>query len=288
MTVCLDAGHYGSYNRSPAVPAYYESEAMWQLHLYLKAELEALGIAVKQTRSDPSRDLYVTDRGRAAAGCDVLLSLHSNATGSDINESTDYPVVYYLAADAGTDADDRSKALAQLLAPAIADLMGTKQPGKVATRLAKTDKNGDGVLNDNYYGVLNGARQANVPALIVEHSFHTNTRATNWLLEDANLRRLAAAEAGVIAQFLQNDTAQKEVTYTMQLRTLYKGLKGEDVRALQALLALRGYPCGEKGADGSFGPATDEALREYQKAKGLATDGRAGPATMKSLLGVAQ
>ena len=33
--VCLDAGHWGKYNRSPVVPAYYESEMNWKLHLLL-------------------------------------------------------------------------------------------------------------------------------------------------------------------------------------------------------------------------------------------------------------
>lgn len=286
MTVCLDAGHYGSYNRSPAVPAYYESEVMWQLHLFLKAELEERGIAVRTTRADPSQDLYVTDRGRSARGCALLLSLHSNAVGSRVDENTDYVALYHLTSDAGTDADDRSKELAQRLAPAIAEVMDTRQGSKVLSRRASTDKNKDGVLNDNYYGVLNGARQVGVPALIVEHSFHTNTRAAGWLLQEENLRRLAQREARVVAEFLQQKSVQKEESYTLQLRTLYKGLKGEDVRAMQALLALRGFPCGEKGADGSFGPATDTALRAYQQSMGLAVDGRAGPATMKSLLGV--
>ena len=38
--VCIDAGHYGKYNRSPAVPAYYESDMNWKLHLMLEEELE--------------------------------------------------------------------------------------------------------------------------------------------------------------------------------------------------------------------------------------------------------
>ena len=37
--VCLDAGHYGKYNRSPGIPAYYESEMVWNLHLLLKKHL---------------------------------------------------------------------------------------------------------------------------------------------------------------------------------------------------------------------------------------------------------
>lgn len=46
VKVCLDAGHYGKYNRSPAVSSYYESDMTWKLHNYLKKELEAFGIVV--------------------------------------------------------------------------------------------------------------------------------------------------------------------------------------------------------------------------------------------------
>lgn len=28
--ICLDAGHYGDYNRSTAVPEYYESRMNWK------------------------------------------------------------------------------------------------------------------------------------------------------------------------------------------------------------------------------------------------------------------
>lgn len=73
--------------------------------------------------------------------------------------------------------------------------------------------------------------------------------------------------------------------YTMEMRNLKKGCKGEDVRALQILLIGRGYSCGSYGADGSFGGATDTAVRKYQKAKGLEVDGVAGKNTMGSLLG---
>ena len=42
--VCVDAGHFGKYNQSPAVPEYYESNMNWKLHLLLNAELEKRGI----------------------------------------------------------------------------------------------------------------------------------------------------------------------------------------------------------------------------------------------------
>lgn len=201
ITVCLDAGHYGKYNRSPAVKTYYESEAMWKLHLLLKAALERWGIRVITTRENRKKDREVFSRGYASKGCQLFLSLHSNAVGSKVNESVDYPVAYHLTDDTSTDIDDTSKALAKLLAPVIAATMGTRQPGQAKSRLASGDKNKDGVKNDNYYGVLNGARQAGTPGLILEHSFHTNTRATQWLLDESNLEKLAQAEARVIAAF---------------------------------------------------------------------------------------
>ena len=38
--ICLDAGHYGKYNRSPAIPEYYESDMNWKLHLMLNQLLK--------------------------------------------------------------------------------------------------------------------------------------------------------------------------------------------------------------------------------------------------------
>lgn len=73
---------------------------------------------------------------------------------------------------------------------------------------------------------------------------------------------------------------------TVKLPVLKKGAKGEQVKALQALLIGYGYSCGSSGVDGSFGSATDKAVRAYQQANGLAVDGSVGPATWCKLLGV--
>ena len=186
--VMLDAGHYGRYNRSPAVPEYWESEAMWRLHLLLKTELEKYGIEVALTRADPALDLPVYNRGAAARGCDAFFSLHSNAVGRQVCEEVDRPVVYYLA-----DSDDGGFAAA--LAGEIADIMGTRERGRAATR--RTSGGGE------YYGVLRGARDAGCPrAFIVEHSFHTASAPARFLLDPANLRLLAQREAALIADLV--------------------------------------------------------------------------------------
>lgn len=185
--ICLDAGHVGSkYNQSPVVKTYYESAMVWALHLKLKAQLEARGFQVVTTRASIDTDLGVYERGTASKGCDVFISLHSNACGT---ESVDYPVVY-RAYDNKNNVDT----LALKLAKKVGELMGTTQAGRTATR-----KNSSG---GEYYGVLRGARAVGTPYyMLIEHSFHTNTKATKWLSKDANLDKLAVAEADILTEF---------------------------------------------------------------------------------------
>jgi len=201
VTVCLDAGHVGStYNQSPVVKSYYESAMVWKLHLKLKAELEARGFEVVTTRATIDTPMDVYARGAAAKGCDIFLSLHSNACGT---ESVDYPVVY-RAYDNRHDAD----ALALGIAKMIGALMNTKQTGRTAIR-----KNSSG---GEYYGVMRGARAVGVPVyLLVEHSFHTNTAAAKWLSADANLDKLAKAEADLLAAYFEVTTRPDTKTSIM-------------------------------------------------------------------------
>ena len=196
--ICLDAGHVGSkYNQSPVVKTYYESAMVWALHLKLKAQLEARGFQVVTTRTSIDTDLGVYERGTASKGCDVFISLHSNACGT---ESVDYPVVY-RAYDNKNNVDT----LALKLAKKVGELMGTTQAGRTATR-----KNSSG---GEYYGVLRGARAVGTPYyMLIEHSFHTNTKATKWLSVDANLDKLAVAEADILAEFfgMESSTATEK------------------------------------------------------------------------------
>lgn len=201
LKICIDAGHYGKYNRSPANKSYYESEAMWKLHLLQKKYLEEHGFEVITTRSKQASDLALHTRGTKSKGCALFISDHSNAVGSGVDESIDHVAVYHLTDDTTTECDDVSKAIAKKLAPIIADVMDTKTGYKVLTRKAGNDRNSDGIMNDNYYGVLHGARTVGTPGLILEHGFHTNTRITNWLLSDSNLDKLAKVEADAIAEY---------------------------------------------------------------------------------------
>jgi peptidoglycan hydrolase-like protein with peptidoglycan-binding domain len=59
--------------------------------------------------------------------------------------------------------------------------------------------------------------------------------------------------------------------------------EGAHVVKLQQALVDAGIPLPEFGVDGKFGPETDRAVREYQRANGLQVDGIVGPETIGDL-----
>lgn len=197
MKVCLDAGHYGKYNRSPVLTSYYESDMTWKLHNYLADELKARGIEVVKTRTNQATDRELVSRGYASKGCDLFLSLHSNAAS---NSTAAYAVCIYMRGNASKTYDDKSKDLANKLVKTVAQTMGVGY--KTYCKEYVGDRDGNGKQDDEWYGVLQGAKQAGVPGIIVEHGFHTNLKDAQWLSNDSNLKKMAAAEAETIASWL--------------------------------------------------------------------------------------
>lgn len=64
-------------------------------------------------------------------------------------------------------------------------------------------------------------------------------------------------------------------------KTVRKGDKGEKVKELQKFLKAQGYYKGE--IDGVFGPKTEEAVKNFQKAFRLKQDGLVGKKTKKAI-----
>lgn len=64
------------------------------------------------------------------------------------------------------------------------------------------------------------------------------------------------------------------------LGSLRFGSQGQAVRELQDQLIALGYDLGRFGADGSFGAATESAVRKFQQEQKLIVDGIAGPVTL--------
>jgi len=63
--------------------------------------------------------------------------------------------------------------------------------------------------------------------------------------------------------------------------TLKNGDSGDEVKQLQEALTALGYDVGE--ADGAFGAATEEAVKQFQADSGIAADGVAGPETLTAI-----
>ena len=208
VKIMLDAGHYGKYNRSPAVPEYYESDFAFKFTNMLKAALEAYGFTVGTTRKDQAKDLALQARGKAATGYDLFISIHSNAVRSGVNNSVDYPVAITMVDDDKVTIDEVSKAVGEILAQVVAATMGTSQAARTYTKLSANDRDGNGIKDDEYYGVLHGAKLVRVPGIILEHSFHTNAKAAAWLLKESNLQAMAAAEAAALAKYYGMEKSQ--------------------------------------------------------------------------------
>lgn len=201
--ICIDAGHYGKYNQSTVDKKYYESDMAWKLQNYLKTELETYGFEVITTRPTQGKDVLLSARGRASKGCDLFLSIHSNAAAT---ESPDYAVACCLIDDDTTKIDDISQDIGHKLAETVNVLMCSKGKAQVYKRM--------GNYNTDYYGVLRAAKAVGTPAVLLEHGFHTNKDNTAFLLKDANLRKLAIAEAQVIANHFGAIKPQKAPSST--------------------------------------------------------------------------
>ena len=89
--------------------------------------------------------------------------------------------------------------------------------------------------------------------------------------------KLAAAYGRYAASGPVTDTADLKLSAAGMLRL---GSKGARVRELQHLLMRAGYAL---KVDGDYGPATHDAVREFQTFAGLEVDGVAGPLTMREL-----
>lgn len=104
-----------------------------------------------------------------------------------------------------------------------------------------------------------------------------------YLASDDYLKRGdILVKSGHTVMVLEDGKYARFKMVTVECQVLKKGCKGKPVRALQAILNAKCFDCG--AVDGDFGSKTDSAVREFQKAEGLAVDGSVGSATWERLL----
>lgn len=142
------------------------------------------------------------------------------------------------------------------------------------------------------------ATMPNVSGLLVFYDGHVGVYIGNGEVIEARGRKYGVVKTkladrpwkswGYCPYITYEAPEQTEVenTITVNLPVLKKGAKGDTVKVIQTLLMSKNYNLGGYGADGSFGGATEKALKSYQSANGLDPDGSCGRKTWTKLLGV--
>lgn len=185
IKVMIDPGHApGNPNKGPT--GYYEYEGVWKISTYLKEILRSKGIQVDFTRTwDQDPELYT--RGQKAAGYDLFISEHTNANDGKtrgVEAFYDY-------------SKPQDKELAEKLAGNVAAVMGNNNRGTKTRVYTESGK------IYNYYGVIRGAAATDCKhILLIESGFHDNAVDEAFLKVDANLKKIAEAQAMVILEFL--------------------------------------------------------------------------------------
>ena len=138
---------------------------------------------------------------------------------------------------------------------------------------------------------LKELRYLNCAATLIECGFMDSTVDCPIILTDEYADKIAKAFVAVIveksgAKLKPSVEPQKTPTtvenvVSITLPILKRGSRGEAVRSLQTLLNAKGASL---EVDGSFGPATDKALREFQESRDLDIDGSCGTETWTALL----
>ena len=135
-------------------------------------------------------------------------------------------------------------------------------------------------------------KKTNAVAFYEEHAFHDNMEDATWF--HTHMEEIAESAAKGLCEYFGIPyvepvpvpaPVEQDVVIPIQVRMLRRGMKGADVKTLQAALITYGFSCGTAGADGDFGNATAAALRKFQTKYGLVADGIAGNATWSKLLG---
>ncbi len=198
MIIAIDAGHGGS-DTGATYSGIQEKEVNLKIAQYIKEYLaEYTGVQVYMTRdSDQAVELSTRVEQAAAAGADVFISIHNNASS---NQNTSGSMVFYPNSSYRPKLNTEGKGLAQSILDQLTAL-GLTDLG-IRTRDSENNTQyKDGSLAD-YYSVIRNAKLQKITGLIVEHAFvSSESDRKNYLSTEAQLRKLALADVAGIAEY---------------------------------------------------------------------------------------
>ena len=91
---------------------------------------------------------------------------------------------------------------------------------------------------------------------------------------------------GLYLKQIEEEQKPIKPIFTRTLKYTKPTMTGDDVKQLQRM--LNDYMGAGLAVDGKYGPATEKAVKAFQKQKGLTVDGKCGPKTVAALGGVWQ
>ena len=215
------------------------------------------------------KNVSLSERARIANAwkADLYLAIHHNAANKVFNGGGIVAYIHSTNAKAG--AAEWQKAFYD------ACIKYTGLKGNRATPLAKS--------------ALYECGSPNCVSVLMEMGFMNSTQdCPKILTEDfANKSAKALAEVIIERSGAKKFTTASSGSVKVEMPVLGNGSKGEAVKTLQRLLNAFGcHDATEKplAVDGSFGPATLYALKNYQDQNKLTVDGKCGQQTWNSLL----
>lgn len=188
-TVCLDPGHgVESPGKCSPDKSYYEHEFALDMARRIQAHLERCGVRVVLTRTNEhcptgkadTNDLLKRVAISDAAGADLFVSIHSNASGNEWSNASGL-MIYTSAGPKTASRNVAAKAVLSRMTAAGVELRGSP------------------LVHDMELVVT---RKTVAPAMLIEYGFHTNRTEVGLLKKSSYRAKLAEATAKGVCDFL--------------------------------------------------------------------------------------
>lgn len=204
MTICLDPGHGGSDSGATAFGA-KESDLTLKIAQYCKEELSKYDVNVVMTRTTDTRlseeaamDLKNRVEVAKKAGASYFISIHINSAANSAAKGAE---VYYPNTSGNKNLSSNGQNLAKAIQKQLTALGLYDRGIKIRNYTDGTTSSNPNSSDQDYYGVIRYAKQANITGLIVEHCFINNKdEFDKYLGSNAKLQQLGIVDArGIVS-----------------------------------------------------------------------------------------
>ena len=204
MTICLDPGHGGNDSGATAFGA-KESDLTLKIAQYCKEELSKYDVNVVMTRTTDTRlseeaamDLKNRVEVAKKAGASYFISIHINSAQNSAAHGAE---VYYPNTSGNKNLSSNGQNLAKAIQKQLTALGLYDRGIKIRNYTDGTTSSNPNSSDQDYYGVIRYAKQANITGLIVEHCFISNKdEFDKYLGSNAKLQQLGIADAkGIVS-----------------------------------------------------------------------------------------